>query len=184
VLAFASLSTLFIAERMAGASPTYEQMYDKILPFYLIWTVSLGALGSVAFIGMNALSVQHDITFDPASPRLMTLRIVLGAVFGLVLTLPFGFPAFAQFLATIRGWAGDVTKGLVLGDPIKGYMTQALLLLLPFVLGFSTSLVIIVLNRFVESAQAFFGRAGMSEPAHASRSSSTRPPMQSQKVKQ
>lgn len=35
-----------------------------VLPFYLIWLMSLGAIGPVAFIGMNALSVQEDITFD------------------------------------------------------------------------------------------------------------------------
>ena len=36
--------------------------------------------------------------------------------------------------------------------------TQAVFLLLPFVLGFSTSLVILILNQFVEAVQAFFGR--------------------------
>ena len=174
-LALASLSTLIIAERMAAGSPTYEALGVRILPFYLIWTMSLGTIGSVAFIGMNALSVQNDITFDPTSSRLMTLRIVLGAVFGLVLTLPFGFPAFEQFLAVLCGWGDDVKKGL-LGTPAT-FTTQALLLLLPFILGFSTSLVIIVLNRFIDSAQAFFGKMGVSEPAQASASSSSRSSM-------
>jgi hypothetical protein len=34
---------------------------------------------------------------------------------------------------------------------------EAALLLLPFVLGFSTSLVILVLSKFVESITVFFG---------------------------
>src|SRR5208337_4226228 len=139
VLAFISLLTLIVAERVAVGSTTYEAMGKGTLPFYLIWIMSLGALGSVAFIGMNALALQHDLTFDPASPRLMTLRIVLGAVFGLVLTLPFGFPVFEQFLAVLCGWGEDVKNGR-LGNP-TGFTTQALLLLLPFILGFSTSLV-------------------------------------------
>jgi hypothetical protein len=55
----------------------------------------MGAIGSVAFIGMNALSVQQDVTFDLNNDRLMVLRIVLGALFGIVLTLPFGFTQFS-----------------------------------------------------------------------------------------
>jgi hypothetical protein len=35
----------------------------NVLPFYLLWLMSLGAIGAVAFIGMNALSVQEDVTF-------------------------------------------------------------------------------------------------------------------------
>ena len=68
------------------------------LPFYLLWLVSLGAIGSVAFVGMNALSVQQDATFDIGNKRLMILRISLGALFGLVLTLPFGFSSFLDFI--------------------------------------------------------------------------------------
>ena len=36
------------------------------LPFYLVWLMSLGASGSIAFIGMNALSVQQDVTLTLA----------------------------------------------------------------------------------------------------------------------
>src|SRR5215510_4179294 len=73
----------------------------NILPFYLSWLMSIGAIGSVAFIGMNALSVQQDITFDLTNTRLMLLRITLGALFGLVLTLPFGFDSFVQFCENV-----------------------------------------------------------------------------------
>ena len=38
-------------------------------------------------------------------------------------------------------------------------LTQALWLLMPFVLGFSTSLVILVLARAVEAVQTFFGKS-------------------------
>lgn len=136
------------------------------LPFYLVWLMSLGAIGSVAFIGMNALSVQQDITFDLSNRRLMKLRIVLGALFALVLTLPFGFEGFIQFIGVIsrRQIEGDVAQ------PKIGGPTQAMLLLLPFVLGFSTSLVIMVLNRLVDGVQSFFGRSAVSAqgPSQAS----------------
>ncbi len=133
-----------------------ETLGAKILPFYLVWLTSLGAIGSVAFIGMNALSVQQDITFDLTNRRLMVLRIVLGALFGLVLTLPFGFEKFQQFVAGIY-WGSKTSEAL---GPTGTITAQAMSLLLPFILGFSTSLVIMVLNRLVDGVQAFFGRAG------------------------
>lgn len=127
---------------------------------YLVWLMALGAIGSVAFIGMNALSVQQDVTFDLSNRRLMVLRIVLGALFGLVLTLPFGFQEFSTFVENI--FNSGLKQGTL--DPkIGGVTTQAVLLLLPFILGFSTSLVIMVLNRLVDAVQAFFGRSGTAE---------------------
>jgi hypothetical protein len=142
------------------------------LPFYLVWLISLGALGAVAFIGMNALSVQHDITFDVSNRRLMLLRITLGALFGLVLTLPFGFAGFMQFLT--------ISLGQKLPPEFATPTTvwsQATLLLLPFVLGFSTSLVITIMNRLVESVQAFFGKTGTSEPTKETESKTPAKPV-------
>jgi hypothetical protein len=51
---------------------------QNILLFYALWLFSLGALGAIAFIAMNALAIQQDITFDLANSRLEILRIVLG----------------------------------------------------------------------------------------------------------
>ena len=124
-----------------------------ILASYLVWLLSLGAIGSVAFVGMNALSVQQDATFDLSNLKLMVLRITLGALFGLVLTLPFGFEGFVKFIFDLQN--GRTGSGL----NSQEVMRQAMLLLLPFVLGFSTSVVIVILNRLVDSVQAFFGRA-------------------------
>ena len=124
-----------------------------VLPYYLLWLMSLGAIGAIAFIGMNALSLQEDVTFDLTNSRLITMRITLGSLFGLVLTLPFGFDGFLVFCRSINAGTGT---GKV-ANP--NWTVQAILLLLPFVLGFSTSLVILILNRAVEAVQGFFGRA-------------------------
>lgn len=122
--------------------------YYIILPYYLFWLLSLGAIGAIAFIVMNALSVQQDATFDLSNQQLMILRIVVGALFGLVLTLPFGFAEFVAFVKEIKNGS----------SPDTGHTEQAILLLLPFVLGFSTSLVIMILNKLMDGVQAFFGR--------------------------
>jgi hypothetical protein len=119
---------------------------------YLVWLLSLGAIGSVAFIGMNALSVQQDITFDLTNRRLMVLRVALGALFGLVLTLPFGYESFVDFIKGIN------SPGARLAPDAQKISIQAILLLMPFVFGFSTTLVILVLNQAMEAIQVFFGR--------------------------
>lgn len=125
----------------------------NVLPFYLVWLMSLGAIGAIAFIGMNALSVQEDITFDLTNQRLIIMRIALGALFGLVLTLPFGFQEFLAFCQTIARGSVDLP-----GEQSPTVTVQAAMLVLPFILGFSTSLVILILNRFVDAVQGFFGR--------------------------
>jgi hypothetical protein len=141
-----------------GSSQPEGILGATIFPFYLAWLASLGAMGSIAFVGMNALSVQQDITFDLSNTRLITLRVALGALFGIVLTLPFaGFDAFLRFSY------GILLTNLYVAAPTDtataiNVQAQTLLLLLPFVLGFSTPLVILVLNRFVDAVQIFFGK--------------------------
>jgi hypothetical protein len=154
LLALAALAAL------VGAVLFHHMGARVSLPFYLVWLMCLGAIGSVAFIGMNALSLQQDITFDLTNRRLMVLRIALGALFGLVLTLPFGFQGFVEFIAGISRTAPGSDSALP-QEKIT-VTTQALLLLLPFILGFSTSLVIMILNRLVDAVQSFFGKSGAS----------------------
>lgn len=119
---------------------------------YLLWLISVGALGAFAFIGMNALSIQDDITFDLTNMRLISLRATLGALFAVILTLPFGYPEFLNFCRAV--W-----KPSVFLDNKSGVLTtQAAFLLMPFVLGFSTSLVILILTQLVDAVQAFLGK--------------------------
>jgi hypothetical protein len=152
-LALVALFALF------GAVSLTQPITSWILLCYLVWLVCLGAIGSVGSIGMNALSVQQDTTFDLSNQRLMVLRIALGALFGLVLTLPFGFQYFFDFVAAIHSAQPSVLSGA----DSKTLTTQALSLLLPFVLGFSTSLVLMILNRLIDAVQAFFGKMGTNE---------------------
>lgn len=150
LLAAASLMSAILLPQILG---TEHRIRAYVLPFYLVWLLSLGAIGAIAFIGMNILSVQEDVTFDLTNKRLVSLRIALGALFGLVLTLPFGFEGFVQFLdAVVMGQKEPTQPSQI------DVTTQAIMLLLPFILGFSTSLVILILNRLVEAVQGFFGK--------------------------
>jgi hypothetical protein len=170
LIAAASLILVILLPGLHGGS--LERSY--VLPFYLVWLLSLGAIGAIAFIGMNVLSVQEDITFDLTNERLMSLRIALGALFGLVLTLPFGFEGFVQFCEEIIRGKITAQPGALDGSQVT---TQAVMLLLPFILGFSTSLVILILNRLVDAVQGFFGKSAPADrqvPTAPARPSTTK----------
>lgn len=113
---------------------------------FLGWIVTVGALGSIAFILVNALGIQVDPTVDVTDRDSTMFRILLGALFSVILTLPFGYQSFQHFNDQIL----NPNKAII--DP-----KEATLLLMPFLFGFSTSLVLTVLNRLVESVQTFFG---------------------------
>jgi hypothetical protein len=134
----------------------YRNVSVYVLPLYMIWVAALGSIGSISFIGMNALAVQADVTFDLTNTKLIVMRVVLGALFGVVLTLPFGYGSFVRFLYQLRSGGAEISSGTVL---------QSVLLLLPFILGFSTSLVIMILNQFVEAVQIFFGKNSSAKSA-------------------
>lgn len=130
------------------------------LPLYIIWLAALGAVGSISFLGMNALAVQTDATFDLTNNKLIVMRIVLGALFGIVLTIPFGFDSFIHFSSQLwRVYSPpSADSGWIKPDSPSDIAMQSILLLSPFILGFSTPLVIMILNQFVEAVQIFFGK--------------------------
>jgi hypothetical protein len=111
---------------------------------YLAWTSCLGGLGAIGFLAVNSLAIQDDVTFDMSNQGLVVMRIVLGMLFGTIVSLPFCFPYFKEF----TGW---VLNG---GDLDAGH---GVLLLAPFLLGFSTTLVMAVLSRMVAGIETLFG---------------------------
>jgi hypothetical protein len=111
---------------------------------YLTWTSSLGGLGAIGFLAVNSLAIQNDATFDISNQSLVAMRIVLGALFGCIVSLPFCFPYFKEFTIWVLN-GGDLDAG------------RGVLLLVPFLLGFSTTLVMAVLNRMVGGIETMFG---------------------------
>jgi hypothetical protein len=165
VLGVAALGSLLVAVMVAVAGSGHG---PAILMFlfltFLVWVATLGAIGSIAFIGMNALAVQEDVTFDITNKKLIFLRLVLGALFAVVLTLPFGFEPFIVFIGKL---ATTSDMGHPDSETASALVSKSILLLLPFILGFSTTVVIMILNRFVEAIQTFFGARSTSSSADA-----------------
>ena len=147
-VALGALATTVIMTHLLGDQPV-----SFVFMAFLTWAAALGGVGSIAFIGMNALAVQEDATFDITNEKLLGLRVMLGALFAVILTLPFGYGAFKVFIWDLLTQRSET-------ELITALATKSLLLLLPFILGFSTTLVIMILNQFVEAIQTFFGRRG------------------------
>jgi len=132
---------------------------------YLLWTGCLGALGAIASLGMNALSIQDDITFDITNGGLMVLRVVLGALFAIVISMPFGYALFYDFCRAIATYPTPVGPGTVINpDLSQSSVMKVIIFLIPFVLGFSTSTVILILNQLTDGVQSLFGRRSSQEP--------------------
>jgi hypothetical protein len=148
-LCLASLS-LFLPIASLAILPDFS-----LFLFYLIWLATLGAVGALASIGMNALLIQDDITFDLTNLRLFSLRVSLGALFAVILTAPFGYGYFYSWCLYILNTRNPLSP---FANNDSAAVKQAMLLLMPFILGFSTSLVIIIMSQLVEAVQVFFGR--------------------------
>ena len=120
----------------------------------LIWTISQGALGACAYLGTritmkksqgapeaDALSDAADIT----DLNVLRMRIILGSLFAFVI----GLPISLQSLNNVAN--------LLIDSSVKPTAADFAFILAPFLLGFSTNLVLAILSRGVASIQTFFG---------------------------
>ena len=149
-------------ETLYAVVPWYPSArdYDQFVVAYLIWSVCMGVIGAAASVGMNAISVLNDATFDISNRHQLTLRVVLGGVFALVLVLPFGLASFASFcyyaghlLPDGASKAGSENAILAYSASNTSSLTYAFALLAPFLLGYSTSLLTNVLSQLMNGAQ-------------------------------
>jgi hypothetical protein len=147
-----------------SASPEMSVNAVRLL-CYLSWVMSLGSLGSVAFISVNALAIQSDVTFDISNARFVFLRVLITSLFALMIALPLSVEDFFQFChyigtITLTEELHPETTATSPSSSPTVRATQIAMLLLPFVLGFSTSLVLMIMNRIVETVNSLLGING------------------------
>ena len=129
---------------IAQIVPMMKSLADWwIYSWYILWLVSLGALGSIAYVTVNALAIHTDATFDIRSNTLIKLRILLGCLSALAVGMPIDRTEFVKFIAS--------------NTSSPDYASWLLLLVLPFVLGFSTSFLMAILKRIGDGLQTVFG---------------------------
>jgi hypothetical protein len=122
-----------------------------------IWTIAQGALGACAYLGTRVTLKKNqgisdsDILgdlVDITDVNVLRMRIILGSLFAFVI----GMPISLQSLNNISKLMYDST-----GNPTA---SDFVFILVPFLLGFSTNLVLAILGRCVASIQTFFGIPG------------------------
>jgi hypothetical protein len=162
VLPFSFIVSALIALALAFFNPkilwlTEMNEWDWISFFIAIflWTFSLGGLGVSAFFGTSLLSqLGSTNTTDAVRERITDInylraRLALGILFAFVVGLPFGFSSFAQAYKA-------VTTTIM---PLSTYPTVMTRILAPFLFGFSTTLVLGILDRVVDGIRGMLGIA-------------------------
>jgi hypothetical protein len=128
----------------------------------VIWTIAQGGLGACAYLGIQATirkapaTTPADIlkeTFEITDVNVLKIRIILGALFAFILGLSVTFPALNNIYDVLsnRNYA-PTTKDIAI-------------ILVPFLLGFSTNLVLAILDRLVEAVRTFFGISSTARPS-------------------
>jgi hypothetical protein len=133
----------------------YQAWYYFVsLAAVLSWTSALGGLGTAAFFGTSLLAQLASVNAnDEAKLKEITdynylqARLVVGILFAFVLGLPFGrlsLDTASASLYTDIVWDTDL-------------VTTAMYILAPFLLGFSTALVLAILDRLIEGMKTILG---------------------------
>ena len=154
-LSFAVVSTIFYT--------LYPSFFDeKSLAFrvafivaVVAWTISQGGLGACAFLGTR-VAIQDAQGVTPTEPlkesadvtdiNVLRIRIILGCLFAFFIGLPLAyFGLEALYTALFES------------DKKSVQVADFAFIFVPFLLGFSTNLVLVILDRFVSSIHAFFG---------------------------
>jgi hypothetical protein len=121
-----------------------------------LWLLSQGALGACAFIGTSAIvkempkkdstnsNVQEIV--DVTDRNFLNARVLLGQLFAIIL----GFPFAAKSVNSLAQLYYQIQDA-------KIDSTTLAYILLPFMVGFSISLVLTILGRLISAIETFFG---------------------------
>lgn len=148
------VATFALALLMTFGDETSILFTASYVVTFLLWTLSQGALGACAFLCVTA--TLHALKERPTSSALyqpidvtdeniLSIRVILGALFALLIALPVGgrsvlvlYDAFTNKhpIPTIEDW---------------------IVVLVPFMFGFSTTLVLAIFSRVIAGISALFG---------------------------
>ena len=111
---------------------------------WVLLAMSLGLLGALSYQMFGILGVLQEKAFTVEDIYANILRLILGLVMGWIFYFSFARTAFQNMGSTA-----------VVENP--GQQTSVLLLLLPFLVGFSTKLVVGIMQQLIKSVMMVFG---------------------------
>jgi len=108
-----------------------------------VWSLALGGLGAVANAFLHVLNLVSERNLDSADVFAVGGRIVLACLFSVALTPTLALPIRDFFRAMHSSGSLDVP--------------QSLLILLPFLFGYSIPLVLRILDKLIEAVEVLIG---------------------------
>jgi hypothetical protein len=143
----------------------------------ITWATAQGGLGACAFLGTSVIlkTSQNNVDKDKNTHEIvdltdrnfLSIRVILGTLFAVLLGLPF-------LSKSLTGISSAITQGFVeysgsnpSSDTAAAHAgggdfssLTLIYMMIPFVVGYSTNLVIVILSRFVIAIESFFGLSG------------------------
>jgi hypothetical protein len=116
------------------------QRYDMSVA--ALWALALGGLGAVASIFLHVLKLMPQETFRASDEFEIVGRLLLGCLFSTILAMTLAAPQIAGFFKALRA-----------NDPIDG----GVILLLPFLAGYSIPLVLRLLEKVIRAVELTIG---------------------------
>ena len=151
VMGIAALEATYLQGYAASSSGWY---YFIGLAAVLSWTCALGGLGTSAFFGTSLLAQLASATSDDQAKlkeitdyTYLQTRLMIGILFAFVLGLPFGHLSLVTASTSLYEnvvWDAEL-------------ITTMLHILAPFLLGFSTALVLAILERLIDGIKTTLG---------------------------
>jgi hypothetical protein len=173
-LFFGKLPLLFLclAVISTGVYLTLNDIYNIGVIDVIIWSLAQGGLGACAFLGTSVIrksaedidrvqnvpeqgSKNNDISqqlVDITDRNFLKIRIILGALFGFLLGLPLARPALHIIYMSMNNAPAE---GQLMPNGVSAQSIA--LMVMPFLIGFSTNLVLVIFSRFISSIQTLFG---------------------------
>jgi hypothetical protein len=122
----------------------------------IVWTVAQGGLGACAFLGTRVATKRLEKkpldrsmdTTDITDKSILKIRIILGCLFGSLIGIPIANLALDKIEAVLYPPANS-SPNLIPSD--------LAFMILPFMIGFSTNLVLSILERSIDAIRTLFG---------------------------
>jgi hypothetical protein len=137
------------------ASPLY---YFLFLFLLLTWTLTQGGLGACAFLATRvairraetgSLPEALQDAFELTDENVLKTRVLLGCLFAFLVGLPFSTLALAKLGNYLFGAGG--------APPTELKISELMFIFVPFLVGFSTNLVLAVMDRSILAVRTLFG---------------------------
>lgn len=153
-ISLASLVVLFVYTLVFSDQNSVPAVITFLLSL-IAWSVSQGGLGACAFLGTRVAIKRaegkdvinpSDESADVTNRNVLKIRIVLGCLFASLVGLPISNLAMLQL------------SNLIFSKSDTEWNSASFsLILIPFMIGFSTNLVLGLLDRFIISVRTLFG---------------------------